>query len=239
MRVKTLKVGIAGLTLGLLAAMAMLTGCAPERSPARVETPPAGATATAASNTTLPGAAEAWHETGMPTGVSEDQAMRNANLETATFAAGCFWGVEDTFRQVKGVTKTVVGYTGGRTSKPTYGDVCSDKSGHAEAVQVTFDPGVATYEQLLDVFWANHNPTTMNRQGPDYGSQYRSAVFYHSPAQKAGAEASKARLGASGKWRSPIVTEIVPASEFWPAEEYHQQYLAKHGMSSCHIPGGN
>ncbi len=155
--------------------------------------------------------------------------------DTATFAAGCFWGVQAAFDEVKGVVTTTVGYTGGHTSKPTYEDVCSHTTGHAEAVQVEFDPAVVTYEQLLDAFWAMHDPTTLNRQGPDFGTQYRSAIFYHSAAQQAVALASKDRLQKSGRYRNPVVTEIVPASTFWPAEDYHQEYFKKHGGGSCHI----
>jgi peptide-methionine (S)-S-oxide reductase len=154
-------------------------------------------------------------------------------METATFGAGCFWHVEEMFRTVKGVTSTTVGYCGGTLDQPTYKDVCGHKTGHAEAVQVTFDPTQATYEQLLDVFWAGHNPTTLNRQGPDIGTQYRSVIFYHTPEQKAAALASKQTLAASHKYKRPIVTQIVPAAKFWPAEEYHQRYLEKHGLSSC------
>jgi peptide-methionine (S)-S-oxide reductase len=155
--------------------------------------------------------------------------------DTATFAAGCFWGVEAEFMKVKGVLSTAVGYTGGHTEKPTYRHVCSDTTGHAEAVEVVFDPQVITYEQLLDKFWSIHDPTTLNRQGPDFGSQYRSAIFYHSPAQQAAALASKEKLDKSGKYPRPVVTEIVPASTFWRAEEYHQKYFQKHGGGSCHI----
>ena len=155
--------------------------------------------------------------------------------ETATFAAGCFWGVEETFRQIPGVKATAVGYTGGHFDNPGYKDVCTDRTGHAEAVEVEFDPAQVSYEQLLKVFWENHDPTTLNRQGPDYGTQYRSAIFYHSPEQKAAAEKSKRELAASGKYSREIVTEIVPATTFWRAEEYHQQYLEKNGMSSCHL----
>lgn len=157
-------------------------------------------------------------------------------METATFAAGCFWGVEATFRQLKGVAATAVGYCGGHTENPTYREVCADMTGHAEAVQVTYDPALVSYGDLLKVFWENHNPTTMNRQGPDVGSQYRSAIFFHSPEQKSEAEASKKALDASGKYKRPIVTEIVPAAPFWMAEDYHQQYLEKRGLSQCHIP---
>ncbi|GCE13682.1 peptide-methionine (S)-S-oxide reductase MsrA [Tengunoibacter tsumagoiensis] len=156
-------------------------------------------------------------------------------IEKATFAAGCFWGVEAAFRQIKGVKATAVGYEGGSYPDPTYRDVCTDKTGHAEVVEVEYDPAEVSYEQLLQVFWENHNPTTLNRQGFDIGTQYRSGIFYHSPEQKAVAEASKATLQSSGKFRKPIVTEIVPASTFYRAEEYHQQYLEKRGQSSCHF----
>ncbi|MGI8589235.1 MAG: peptide-methionine (S)-S-oxide reductase MsrA [Chloroflexia bacterium] len=153
--------------------------------------------------------------------------------EKATFAAGCFWGVEAEFRQIPGVKATTVGYTGGTRENPTYKDVCSGRTGHAEAVQVEYDPARVSYDQLLNVFWENHDPTTMNRQGWDVGAQYRSAVFFHSPEQKAAALASKEQ--AQTKRRKPIVTEITPASVFYPAEDYHQQYLEKRGQSSCRI----
>jgi peptide-methionine (S)-S-oxide reductase len=156
-------------------------------------------------------------------------------METATFGAGCFWGVEATFRQMKGVRSTAVGYSGGQTAQPTYKQVCTDRTGHAEVVRVEFDPAEISYEQLLDVFFANHDPTTLNRQGPDWGSQYRSAIFYHSEAQRAAAEAVKQRLDESGKFRRPIVTAIQPAAEFYMAEDYHQQYLEKRGRASCHL----
>lgn len=154
--------------------------------------------------------------------------------ETATFGAGCFWGVEETFRAIPGVIDTAVGYAGGTTENPTYEEVCSDTTGHAEVVQVTFDPAVVPYGKLLEVFWANHNPTLINRQGPDIGSQYRSVIFTHSDAQKKEAEVSRDRLEKSGKWKAPIATQIEPAKQFTRAEEYHQQYLAKRGLSSCH-----
>jgi peptide-methionine (S)-S-oxide reductase len=160
---------------------------------------------------------------------------RSTKMEKATFGGGCFWGVEATFRQLKGVTATAVGYEGGSLADPTYRDVCSHKTGHAEVVQVEYDPSRITYEQLLDVFWKNHDPTTRNRQGPDVGAQYRSVVFYHSPQQKEAAVAFKEKLMKSGKFRKPIVTEIVPAATFWRAEDYHQQYLEKRGLSSCHM----
>ena len=155
--------------------------------------------------------------------------------ETATFGAGCFWGVETTFRQVPGVVATAVGYLGGTLANPTYHDVCTGRTGHAEVVQVEFDPAKVTYQQLLDVFWKNHDPTTKDRQGPDVGTQYRSAIFYHSPAQEQAAIASKEELAKSGRFRRPIVTEITPASAFYKAEDYHQQYLEKRGLASCHI----
>lgn len=156
-------------------------------------------------------------------------------LEQATFGAGCFWGVEETFRQTPGVTDTAVGYEGGTLDNPTYRDVCTGRTGHAEVVQVTFDPAAVSYDTLLDIFWANHDPTTLNRQGPDHGTQYRSAIFYGSPEQQVTAEASKEKWSASGRFRRPIVTEVIPAEAFYRAEEYHQQYLAKRGMASCHV----
>jgi peptide-methionine (S)-S-oxide reductase len=154
-------------------------------------------------------------------------------LHKATFGAGCFWGVEAAFRRVAGVRSTQVGYLGGTLRKPTYEDVCSDRTGHAEAVEVTFDPEAISYRDLLEVFWSSHDPTTRDRQGPDVGTQYRSAIFYHSPQQLAGARAS--REAAQARFSRPIVTQIVPATEFWRAEEYHQQYLEKRGLSQCHL----
>ncbi len=148
-------------------------------------------------------------------------------MEKATFAAGCFWGVEAAFRRIKGVKATAVGYAGGAADHPTYEDVCSGTTGHAEVVRVDFDPGETDYGELLDVFWQIHDPTTLNRQGPDVGSQYRSAIFFHDPAQQAAATASKARLEDAGAFAGPIVTEITAASEFHLAEEYHQQYEEK------------
>jgi peptide-methionine (S)-S-oxide reductase len=156
-------------------------------------------------------------------------------MEKATFGAGCFWGVEATFRSIPGVVSTLVGYCGGKTDNPTYQDVCTDTTGHAEVVEITFDPAQLPYEQLLETFWKLHDPTTPNRQGPDVGSQYRSVIFFHSPAQEAAARAAKERLDKSGKLRNPIVTQIVPAAPFYKAEEYHQRYLEKRGLASCHI----
>jgi peptide-methionine (S)-S-oxide reductase len=156
-------------------------------------------------------------------------------MEKATFGAGCFWGVEAAFRQVQGVKATAVGYAGGSLPDPTYKDVCTDRTGHAEVVQVEYDPAEVSYERLLDVFWENHDPTTLDRQGPDVGTQYRSVIFFHGPEQEQAARASKERQQASGRFRRPIVTEIVPAAPFYRAEEYHQQYLEKRGLASCHI----
>jgi peptide-methionine (S)-S-oxide reductase len=153
----------------------------------------------------------------------------------ATFGAGCFWGVEAAFRQIPGVISTRVGYLGGTLDNPTYRDVCSGRTGHAEVVEVTYDADRLTYDDMLTVFWDNHNPTTLNRQGPDIGTQYRSAIFYHDDEQKAAATASKDERDKSGRYKSPIVTEITPASTFYEAEDYHQQYLEKRGLSSCHI----
>ena len=174
----------------------------------------------------------ALHETRSP--VSKGAAEAPASTAVATFAAGCFWGVEARFREVPGVVDTVVGYTGGHTEKPTYKQVCAGTTGHAEAVRVTYDPRKVTYEALLEVFWNCHNPTTPDRQGPDVGTQYRSAIFHHGPKQAAAARESKAALRAAGRWgEKPIVTEITPAGPFWSAEAYHQRYLEKHGRSAC------
>ena len=155
--------------------------------------------------------------------------------EMATFGAGCFWGVEAAFRRIPGVLDAVVGYSGGHMQNPTYRDVCTDETGHAEVVQVTYDPAKVSYEQLLDTFWQMHDPTQVNRQGPDSGTQYRTAIFFHTPEQEAAAKKSKAALDASGKFRRPIATEITPAGPFYRAEEYHQRYLEKRGAASCHF----
>lgn len=152
----------------------------------------------------------------------------------ATFAAGCFWGVEAKFRQLPGVKNTRVGYTGGKTADPDYKQVCTGDTGHAEAIEVEFDPADISYAELLHFFWQIHNPTTLNRQGPDIGSQYRSAVYYHDDEQRQQAETMKNELNSSGHFSQPIVTEISAASEFYPAEEYHQCYLEKRGQGSCH-----
>jgi len=154
-------------------------------------------------------------------------------MEKATFGAGCFWGVEAAFRRLAGVESTRAGYLGGKLDHPTYEDVCTDRTGHAEVVEVTFNPEVISFHDLLEVFWDKHNPTTKNRQGPDVGSQYRSAIFFHSPEQEA--EAKTSRDATQARFPRPIVTEITPATTFWPAEEYHQQYLEKRGLANCHI----
>ncbi len=156
-------------------------------------------------------------------------------MAKATFAAGCFWGVEATFRQLPGVISTRVGYIGGKTDNPTYKEVCTDQTGHAEAVEVEYDPAKLSYGKLLETFWENHDPTQLNRQGPDWGTQYRSAIFFHSSEQEAEAKASKQALESSGRFRKPIVTQIAPAPAFFEAEDYHQQYLEKRGLASCHI----
>jgi peptide-methionine (S)-S-oxide reductase len=155
--------------------------------------------------------------------------------EKATFGAGCFWGVEATFRELDGVVEALVGYEGGHMDNPTYQDVCTDRTGHTEVVEVEYDPAKVGFDRLLDVFWSAHDPTQVNRQGPDHGTQYRSAIFYHTPEQEQAARASKARLETSGKFRRPIATLIEPAQTFYRAEEYHQQYLAKRGLRHCHI----
>ena len=161
--------------------------------------------------------------------------MTMEKIEKATFAAGCFWGVEAAFQKIDGVIETAVGYSGGDTEAPTYEEVCTERTGHAESVQVTFDPAEVSYDHLLEAFWEAHDPTTPNRQGPDVGTQYRSAIFFHTPEQEKAARESKARLQASGKYRRPVVTEITPASEFYRAEEYHQKYFQKHGGAACHF----
>jgi peptide methionine sulfoxide reductase msrA/msrB len=163
---------------------------------------------------------------------------QTGKTETATFAAGCFWGVQAAFEQVKGVVSTRVGYTGGTLPDPTYEEVCTGQTGHAESVEVLYDPEQVSYEELLDIFWSIHDPTTSDRQGPDVGSQYRSAVFYHSPEQGKAALNLKDKLQKSGEYKDPIVTEIAPAKEFYPAEEYHQDYFKRHGLKpTCNIPG--
>jgi peptide-methionine (S)-S-oxide reductase len=167
--------------------------------------------------------------------INQEQESELKEMEIATFAAGCFWGIEAAFREVEGVASARVGYTGGLLDNPTYKDVCSGRTGHAEAVEVTYDPAIVSYDRLLGVFWEVHNPTTLNRQGPDIGPQYRSAIFFHNPVQERAALASKENLQGSGKYNREIVTEITPASTFWEGEDYHQQYLAKRGLAHCRV----
>jgi peptide-methionine (S)-S-oxide reductase len=159
--------------------------------------------------------------------------MEQTSYQTATFGAGCFWGVEAAYRQIQGVKSTRVGYAGGRTTNPSYREVCAGDTNHAEVVEVTFDPAKVSYEELLDVFWANHDPTQVNRQGPDVGTQYRTVVFFHSAEQEKSAQASRDAL--QERLPRPIATQIVPAEQFWEAEDYHQQYLEKRGLSTCRI----
>ena len=173
--------------------------------------------------------------TDTTTGGTVEQTTQERTLQKATFGAGCFWGVEVTFRNTPGVTNAIVGYEGGRLENPSYRDVCSHTTGHAEVVEVTYDPAEVSYDKLLEVFWDEHDPTQLNRQGPDIGDQYRSVIFFHTPEQEQEALASKERLQASGKYRRPIVTVIEPAQTFYKAEEYHQRYLEKHGMATCRI----
>ncbi len=156
-------------------------------------------------------------------------------MAKATFAEGCFWGVEANFRRVLGVESVASGYTGGKTENPSYQDVCTGRTGHAEAVEVEYDPARVRYDDLLEVFWASHDPTTPNRQGPDVGTQYRSAIFFHDAEQEAAARASKERIEKSGRFKRPVVTEIVSAGPFYKAEEYHQRYFEKHGLHGCGI----
>jgi peptide-methionine (S)-S-oxide reductase len=156
-------------------------------------------------------------------------------MAKATFAAGCFWGVEDAFRQLKGATSTTVGYTGGVKVAPTYKEVCGGNTGHAEAVEVEYDPSKVSYPELLALFFQSHDPTTLNRQGPDFGTQYRSAIFFHDAEQEAAAREAKVALEKAGVFKRPIVTQILPASDFYRAEDYHQQYFEKQGIRSCHI----
>ena len=161
--------------------------------------------------------------------------MNSPKIETATFAAGCFWGVENIFRQIPGVISTRVGYTGGHTTDPTYQQVCTDKTGHAEAIEIIFDPAKVSYQELLKVFWDNHDPTTLNQQGPDIGTQYRSVIFYHNQQQAEIAQLSRQELEKTHRFTNPIVSEIIPAMVFYPAEEYHQNYCEKHGITHCVI----
>ena len=211
----------------LVAALSVLAGCERDRSLRAAD-----GTSRAKKIPTQAAHTDATH-------VTKDQNMSpdtNDELQTATFGAGCFWGVEALFRQVDGVVDAAVGYSGGTFKNPTYHDVCSDQTGHAEVVQIRFDPARVSYEKLLNIFWKCHDPTQVNRQGPDVGTQYRSVIFYHTPEQKTAAEASKKNLELTHKYRRSIATEITPAGSFYRAEDYHQQYLAKHGLANCHLP---
>jgi peptide-methionine (S)-S-oxide reductase len=167
--------------------------------------------------------------------MSEELRTGSEKLETAEFGAGCFWGVEVTFAQLPGVVETAVGYEGGAKENPSYKEVCTDHTGHAEVVQVAFDPAKISYDKLLETFFGLHDPTQVNRQGPDWGTQYRSVIFFHSPEQEKAALAMKERLGAEGRFSKPIATQVVPAETFWKAEDYHQKYLEKRGLAACHI----
>jgi peptide-methionine (S)-S-oxide reductase len=177
---------------------------------------------------------EAYAEPVSQNTLSEQEGTAD-QMEKATFGAGCFWGVEAAFRQVKGVSETAVGYMGGTLNNPSYKDVCYKETGHAEVVEVTFDPEKVSYDRLLEVFWSSHDPTQVNRQGPDHGTQYRTAIFFHSLEQQQAATASREQLDSSGKFPKKIATEIAPAATFWKAEDYHQQYLEKRGLATCHI----
>lgn len=184
----------------------------------------------------LSGCANEEPTSGPATGGATAKESAKVKTEKATFGAGCFWGVEAEFSKVPGVVATAVGYCGGKTKSPTYKDVCTDETGHAEVIEIDFDPTKVSFEQLVDVFWELHDPTTLNRQGPDVGSQYRSVIFFQSPEQERIAKASKEQLDKSGVFRNPIVTQIVPAQPFYRAEEYHQKYFEKKGMAaSCHL----
>jgi len=173
--------------------------------------------------------------TTLPTTMNDSATPSTQRLEKATFGAGCFWGVEQVFRKVPGVTDAAVGYTGGTTSNPSYRQICTGATGHAEVVEVTFDPQRVTYERLVDIFFKIHDPTTLNRQGPDVGDQYRSVIFCHSDEQRKVAESMKDKAGKSGRYKNPIVTFVEPAPSFWRAEEYHQRYFEKNGGPSCHV----
>lgn len=202
-------------------------------APAAKGTSPTGAapTTNGTTNTTTNTTTAASNAPGV-----QPETTKDMKTEKATFAAGCFWGVEATFRKMPGVIDAFPGYTGGKTVNPTYKDVCTDLTGHAEAVEITFDPTKVTYQQLVDVFFKMHDPTQVNRQGPDVGTQYRTAIFYHSPEQKMVAEATIKRLTEAKKFRRPIATQLVEAQPFYKAEEYHQRYLEKHGLDNCHLP---
>lgn len=230
----------------LASALLLIIGCSggePRQGTAQTPQPPASHTTTAPAATTTPATTSA-SQTASPTVLAANSPDNTENKESvpmqhelATFGAGCFWGVEATFRLLPGVIDAAVGYEGGKTKDPTYKEVCYEDTGHAEVVQVKFDPSKVSYEKIVDVFFKMHDPTQVNRQGPDIGDQYRSVIFYHSPEQQKIAEAVKARFTASGRFKRPIATVIEPAQTFYRAEEYHQQYFAKHGLeNTCHLP---
>ena len=234
-------------TVGLAAFLGMCGGCSQTGDSSTGRTAEGGSGGTGVQSTPRTteggqssqgssGAAVTKVNTASGTG-SKSEDRGSMGYEQATFGAGCFWGVEATFRQMPGVVDAAAGYEGGTMKNPTYQDVCTDETGHAEVVQLTFDPSKVSYETIVDTFFRMHDPTQVNRQGPDYGTQYRSVIFYHSEDQKMVAEKVKARREASGKYRKPIATSIEPAQTFYRAEEYHQQYFAKHGLeNTCHLP---
>ena len=218
--------------LVVLAFIALLAGCGDQSTGQTPRTPVSIASPAAPHDMNVQpvGTSEARLASDRPT-MRKDAKMKT---EVAMFGAGCFWGVEAAFRKIDGVVDTAVGYSGGDMSRPTYKDVCSGRTGHAEVVRVEYDPSRVSYDKLLDLFWSSHDPTQVNRQGPDVGTQYRSVIFFSTPEQEAAAKSSKEKLDASGRFRRPIATQIVQAGEFWRAEEYHQQYLEKRGRDSCH-----
>lgn len=234
----------------VLAILGGPAGCSPAHEPAVAATGPsapsaphAPAAAQPAPSTATPAPKPSDTTTAMNPSTSQPAtpsapapAAAPVKTEEAMFGAGCFWGVEATFRKVPGVTEVFSGYAGGKTKNPTYKDVCTDATGHAEVVHITFDPAKVSYKQLVELFFKMHDPTQVNRQGPDYGTQYRSAIFYYSPEQQKTAQAVKDALTARGRFKRPIATEISPAGTFYKAEEYHQRYLEKHGLDNCHLP---
>lgn len=213
------------------AALVAVAGCYDMRSPSRAESK---GTSNETINMASPNESPQ-HTEGKKVVQSKIAESKSGKKAQAVFGAGCFWGVEAAFRRTPGVLLTEVGYAGGSVLKPTYEQVCTDTTGHAEVVRVEYDPEEISFEKLLDVFFDNHNPTQLNRQGPDFGKQYRTVVFFADEAQRTAAEAAKEKLSASGKWPQPIVTQIVPLVNYFPAEDYHQQYLEKRGLSHCHL----
>lgn len=229
---------VIGLTMSVLGLGLGWCGCANEG--AASSQPPKLTTAPSTTGATEEGGAPAGRTTADQNGkrdakaATDSKGSKKMSTQYAMFGAGCFWGVEAAFREVEGVVATEVGYSGGALPDPTYKDVCTNRTGHAEVVRVEFDPSKISYDDLLEVFWNSHDPTQLNRQGPDYGTQYRTAIFFFSPEQEAAAKASKEKLAKSGRFSRPIATEITRAGPFYRAEEYHQQYLEKRGLKSCH-----